>query len=244
MVAVFDIGNTNVHVGLYEDRKLLRKHVSRTERELPVAQIIEMITDYELEGAAIASVVPRLTRQLAGIFRKHKLQSVVISSKIDSGLQYSYHDPTTLGGDRIAAVVGALSRYRKNVIVVDAGTAITIDVARRGGRHLGGIICPGMYVISESIHQKTAQLPKIVVTKPRNLIGKSTEECIQSGIFNGTMLMIKGMIHVVRRRLRGDYYCVSTGGGGKKIARYVDEVDEYYENLCMDGALEIYYRNA
>jgi len=243
MVAVFDIGNTNVHVGLYQERELVYKDVYHTRKELPPAKIIKMIADEKLEGAAIASVVPRRTRQITGILRKHKVKSLVVSSRTESGLKYSYHDPSTLGADRIAALAGALSRYKKNVIVVDAGTATTIDVVRRDGFHIGGIICPGMQILAESIHRRTAQLPKTTVVKPRRLIGKSTEECIQSGVFNGTIVMINGLIQDIRRQVRGDYYCVSTGGAGEIIARYVDEIDEYCEDLCLYGALDIYYRN-
>jgi type III pantothenate kinase len=243
MVAVFDVGNTNVHIGLYEDHKLLRSLVYRTATKLSQTRAEKIIASDDLKGVVIASVVPHLSKELTIMCRRHKIQPLIVSVKSKCGLKYRYYDPATLGADRVAAVVGALSRYRRNVIVIDAGTAITIDVARRGGDYLGGIICPGMHMLSESIHGMTAQLPKIVVSKPRTLIGRSTEACIRSGVFNGTMAMIRGLIQTIKRRMRGDYYCVATGGAGKVIARYVDEIDEYDEDLCMYGALNIYYRN-
>ena len=244
MVAVFDVGNTNLHIGLYADHKLLRKLVYRSGKKLPLVRINEIIAGDDLEGVAVTSVVPRLTKQLVIVCRRYKIKPILVSSKSKCGLKYRYRNPATLGADRIAAVVGALSWHKKDVIVVDAGTAITMDVARRGGDYLGGIICAGMDILSESVHRRTAQLPKIRVTRPRNLIGTSTEECIRSGVFNGTMAMVRGLIQDVKEKTKGDFYCIATGGSGKILTRYVDEIEEYDADLCMYGALNIYYRNA
>ena len=244
MVAVFDIGNTNIHIGLYKDRVLSRRFSLRTRKKLPHSSIKRIVKDDRLEGVVVVSVVPDLAKQLVNVCRVQKIAPIVVSSKLRCGLKYTYRDPATLGADRIAVVVGALSRYRRNVIVIDAGTAITIDVAKRGGYHLGGIILPGMHMFSELMHKKTSQLPQVRVIKPKNLVGRSTKECIQSGIFNGTMAMIQGLIQNIKIQARGDYYCVATGGSGKLIAGQVREVDVYDENLCMYGALDIYYRHA
>jgi len=244
MVAVFDIGNTNTHIGLYKGRVLLRKLSFPTRKKLLPLSIKRIIEDNRLEGVVIVSVVPYVTKQLIKLCRVHRTAPIIVSSKLKCGLRYKYHNPATLGADRIAVVVGALSRYNRDVIVVDAGTAITIDVATRGGYHLGGIILPGMHMLAELMHRKTAQLPQVRVSKPKNLIGKSTKECIQTGIFNGTMTMIRGLIQDIKMQVRGDYYCVATGGSGKLIAQHVGEVDEYNENLCIYGALDIYYKHA
>jgi type III pantothenate kinase len=244
MVVVFDIGNTNVRLGLYVEDRLERKIVYRSAKRLPGAQIRKILSHDDVEGIAIVSVVPHLTKQLIKICRVNKVKTICVSPKSECGLTYRYRNPNELGADRIAALVGALTRYKRDVIVVDAGTAITIDVARKAGDHLGGIICPGIHMLSESIHKGTAQLPKIKVTRPRNLIGRSTEDCIRSGIFNGTMAMLNGLIHDIKEQIRGDFCCVATGGLGDMVARHVDAIDEYDENLCMYGALNIYYRNA
>jgi len=244
MVAVFDVGNTNIHMGLYEGRVLSHKLSFPTKKRLPLSSIKRIMKDSQLAGVAVASVVPDLTVQLIKICREQKIKPVIVSSKLKCGLKYGYHNPATLGADRIAAVVGALSCYNRDLIVVDAGTAITIDVATRGGYHLGGIILPGMRILAELMHKRTAQLPQVKASKPKNLIGRSTEECIQTGIFNGTMAMIRGLIRDIKRQTKGDYYCVATGGSGKIIAQHVREIKEYNENLCIYGALNIYYRNA
>jgi type III pantothenate kinase len=244
MVAVFGIGNTNLRIGLYTGNRLLRKLTYRSAKKLPIGSVRKIAVSDDLEGAAIVSVVPQLTKQLVKVCREFKVKAILVSSRSKCGLKYRYRNPGELGADRIAAVVGALSRYKRDVIVVDAGTAITIDIARRGGDHLGGLICPGMHMLSESMHRGTAQLPKIRVARPRNLVGRSTEECVRSGVFNGTMAMLRGLLRDINEQIRGDFYCVATGGWGNIITRHIDEIEEYDEDLCMYGALNIYYRNA
>lgn len=243
MVIVFDIGNTNIHIGSYEGQILKKRWHFPVARKLSVTKVRRIITGGRVEGIAVASVVPSLTRQIQRLGRQHHLSTKVVSSKMDCGLTFAYDDPTTLGADRIAAVVGALTRYQRDVIVVDAGTAITIDVALSTGQHLGGLICPGMRILSELMHKKTALLPRVVVRKTRNLIGQNTEECIQSGIFNGTMYMLSGLIKEMRTRYDRDFLVVSTGGTGELISRHVEDIDRYDPDLCMYGALIVYYRN-
>ncbi|UCD05061.1 MAG: type III pantothenate kinase [candidate division WOR-3 bacterium] len=244
MVVAFDIGNTNIHIGLYKGRTLTRKFVLPVSKNVQAAKIRRIFNDRRLTGAAIASVVPSLTKQVIELCKRYGLPAVVVSSRIDCGLKYAYRDPLTLGADRIAAVVGALTRYRRDAIVVDAGTAITIDVALRGGKHLGGVILPGMHMLSACMQRNTAQLPEVAVRKPKDLTGKSTEECIQSGIFNGTMIMVSGFIKELKRKYGKSFFCVSTGGSGILLKRYIKEIQKYDADLCMYGAVEIYHRYA
>jgi type III pantothenate kinase len=244
MVVVFDIGNTNIHVGIYRGKTLVRRLVFPTGSRLPAAKIRRMLTDKKLRGVAVASVVPSVTKQITRLCAKYGVSAMVVSSKIDCGLTYAYRDPSTLGADRITAVAGALARFRRDAIVVDAGTAITIDAVLSGGRYLGGLILPGMHMLSEMMHIRTAQLPEVVLRKPRNLAGRSTEECIQSGIFNGTMMMVAGFIKELKKQYGSDFFCVSTGGSGALLARHVKDIQKHDADLSMYGALTIYYRYA
>ncbi len=243
MVAVLDVGNTRIHLGRYGGHTLRGKWYFPTEKKLPVAPLKAVLADKRVKGLSVVSVVPRLTRQIVNLSSQYKLPTIVVSAKIDCGIQFAYKDPTTLGADRIATIVGALRRYRRSVIVVDAGTAITIDVASNAGRHYGGLILPGMHALAEIMHARTAQLPRVEVRKPSNLAGRSTEECIQSGIFNGTLMMVRGVIRALGKKYGREFYCVSTGGSGSLMDRYINEIQKYDADLCMYGALTIYYRN-
>lgn len=243
MVVVFDIGNTNIHVGSYTGHTLKKRWHFPTRKNIPSKQIRQILADKRLEGMVVASVVPGLTKQIKNLGRQYRIVTKVVSAKIDCGLNFRYDDPTTLGADRIAAVAGALTRYQRDVIVVDAGTAITLDVALSKGDYLGGVICPGLHILSELMHDRTALLPKVAVRKAKKLVGRSTEECVQSGIFNGTMFMLSGLIREINRRHDRDFFCVSTGGSGEFISRHVEEIQRFDADLCMYGALIIYYRN-
>ena len=243
MVAVFDVGNTRIHLGVYGGHTLRGKWHFPVEKKLPVSRLKAVLADKKVKGLSVASVVPRLTRQIVSLSKQYKLPIVVVSAEIDCGIRFAYKDPTTLGADRIAAIVGALRRYQRSVIVVDAGTAITIDVASHAGRHYGGLILPGMDALAQIMHARTAQLPRVDVRKPSNLAGRSTEECIQSGIFNGTLMMVSGLIDALRKKYGREFYCVSTGGSGSLMARYINEIQAYDADLCLYGALIIYHRN-
>jgi len=244
MVIVFDIGNTNIHIGLYRNRTLGRKYIFPTQKNLQKKEIRRILSDRKSTGAAIASVVPRITKQVIDLCKEYGLPVVVVSSKVDCGITFTYRDPSTLGADRIAAVTGAVARFRRDAIVVDAGTAITADVVLREGKYLGGVIMPGMNILSASMHKNTAQLPEVAVRKPRGLIGRSTEECIRSGIFYGTMMMVSGFINELKRKYGKSFFCVSTGGSGKLLSKHIKEIQKYDADLCMYGALTIYYRYA
>jgi type III pantothenate kinase len=243
MVAVFDIGNTNIHIGLYTNHILSTKLIFPTRKKLPLKKIQTIFKDHRPEGVGVASVVPQLTRQLVSICKRRRVKPMIVSYKLKCGLKYRYRKPATLGADRIAAVAGALARYDTDVIVIDSGTATTIDVATRDGDYLGGIICPGLHMLSECMHEKTAQLPLVTITGPQDLIGRSTVECIASGLFNGTMAMIKGLVRDIKKQCRGEFFCVATGGSGRIIAQNVEEVQAYDEDLCLHGILTIYEKN-
>lgn len=243
MVAVFDVGNTNIHAGLYQGRRLTRRICAPTGDALPATMIGRMLNRKTVEGAAVVSVVPRLTRALVSLCRRQGVRTVVISSRIDCGIKYVYDDPSTLGADRIAAIAGALARYGQDAIIVDAGTAIKIDVALKSGRHLGGLILPGMEMLAEALHEKTAQLPRIIVRKPVNLAGRSTTEGMRSGVFNGTLAMVAGLIRQLKARYGAHFFCVSTGGAGALLARNIPVIDKHDPELCLLGALTIYRRN-
>lgn len=244
MVAVFDIGNTNIHIGVYTNHLLSKKIIFPTRRKLPSREIHEILANRYLDGVGVASVVPRWTTQLVSICSRRRVKPVIVSYKLKCGLKYRYRNPANLGADRIAAVAGALARYHTDVIVVDAGTATTIDVATREGDYLGGIICPGLRMLSECMHEKTAQLPLVTVDGPHDLIGRSTGECIASGLFNGTMAMIKGLVRDIKKQCRGRFLCVATGGSGKIIAENVKEIRAYDDDLCLYGILTIYEKNS
>ncbi|HEC78350.1 MAG TPA: type III pantothenate kinase [candidate division WOR-3 bacterium] len=244
MVAAVDIGNSNIHCGLFRGRRLRKKIVYPLIHKNVVNKVIRELRREEIKGAAISSVVPSFTYRFAKLLQHNfGVLPIIVSAKTASFLKFDYYRPETLGADRIANAVGGLVRYRKNLIIIDFGTAVTFDVVLRNGRYLGGIIVPGALASLDSLVRQTALLKPVPYKERATLIGRSTEECIQSGIFNGTVAMVSGLVRQIKRRMKKRFLCVATGGWGERAARRIQEIDCFYSNLCLNGIMEIYYYN-
>lgn len=244
MVGVFDIGNTNIHCGLYDGEILHKKDIFPATRHGITDNLEKFFEDKKLEGIAIASVVPRLTAQCVAYFKKkYTISPLIVSSKIKSSLTFRYDNPETLGADRIAHVVGGLARYKRNVIVVDFGTATTLDAVLKNGTYLGGVITPGIGMSLDVLSEKTALLTRVQLKRPKRVIGRSTEECIQSGIFHGTVAMVSGFIYRIKIDARKRFLCIATGGWGNVVSPYIEEIKEFDPDLALFGVLKMYQYN-
>jgi type III pantothenate kinase len=245
MVAVFDIGNTTIRMGLYEAQELVKKITYPTFEKSVEHKFVKLLRRNKPEGIAIASVVPPVTQKFVRYFRRDfTVSPLIISSKVDCHLTYEYYKPETLGADRIAHVVGGLARYRKDLIIIDFGTATTLDIVLQDGRYLGGLIMPGIGASLETLSKKTALLPLVKFKKPIKTIGRSTEECIQSGVFNGTVAMIKGLIAQIRREKKKKFLCIATGGWSNIMTPSIREIHYCDPDLCLYGVFQIYNYNA
>ncbi len=245
MVVVIDIGNTNIHAGLYAGERLQRKIVYPTARVTKEKALRKIVQSGLPDAVAVSSVVPRVTRQIIRFFKEQfGLKPFVVSSRVATPLRFDYYKPETVGADRIANVVGGLARYKKNLIIIDFGTAITFDIVLRDGHYLGGMICPGMKTMAEALTRRTALLKMVSVTRPRHLVGKSTEECIQSGIFTGTVVMVQGLIQKIAKVYRKRFLCITTGGAGRLVAKHVHGIHAYDPHLTLFGVLKLYQYNA
>jgi type III pantothenate kinase len=245
MVAAFDIGNSNIHLGLYRDKRLIKWSLCPTHNYHIDSTISKMLIGKHITGAAIASVVPKATaRAVSFLKRQYKVVPIIISAKLNCHLKFSYRRPTTLGADRIANAVGGMTRYKKNLIIISFGTATTIDVVLKGGYHLGGLITPGMGMLLGGLVEQTALLRKVVFHKPDRHIGKSTEECIQSGVVNGAITMIRGLIKGIRCEVKRKLLCVATGGWGKQMAKYIEEIDCFDRDITTFGVMKLFEYNA
>jgi type III pantothenate kinase len=244
MVAVVDVGNTNIHVGLYKHKSLIR-HLTHPLSETALeSKILSIVSNKNIEGAAIASVVPRLTPRFVQFFKKKlSISPLLISPDIECHLTFGYHRPHQLGADRIASAVGGLARYKRDLIIIDFGTATTLNIVHKNRFYEGGIIIPGVETLRDALTKQAAQIKEVHLKRPRRLVGRSTEECVQSGIYNGTIAMVGGFIQAIRRKHKKKFLCVATGGWGKEMASQIKEITRYDSDLCLFGILQIYYYN-
>ncbi len=256
MILVFDSGNSNIKVGIFKSNRLvftfrlsnnktLKQYYNTIKKNL---KKINKITINEIEGIAISSVVPEIKKKLIELSQKYFfIKPVLITKKTKVNFINLYKNKKKLGEDRIANLVAAESLYKaKNKIIIDYGTAITIDVLDYKGRFLGGVIMPGLGLILRSLHKNTAQLPFINKKFTSVFLGKKTDECILAGLKAISIGSIKYLISGIKEYLMSkDIIIILTGGDASKlIAKRLDESRIIIKkSLCLLGMKKIYDMN-
>jgi type III pantothenate kinase len=240
MILLFDIGNTNTHVGLANDRRVTRQANLPTalwQQGRAVARVRKFVGRAEVAAVAVCSVVPRVTPLLRqAVQRIWGLRPFELSARTLSGLGIDYRRPESIGADRLANAVAARQRFGAPVVVVDFGTAVTFDVVNCAGNYIGGVIAPGLASMTDYLHEKTALLPRIRIREVKSPIGRSTEEAMRVGAVHG----YRGLIHAVLIELKQALHAprvpvVATGGYARLIAARLPEIMAVEPNLTLEG---------
>ncbi len=189
MNAVIDIGNTHAKVGFFEENKLLEVH-----RGLEFLRIKELLLLNNVKNTIISSVT-KSQSELEEIFIKLESNKLFLNPETPVPIKKHYETPQTLGADRLAGAVGANFLFpNQNILIIDMGTAIKYDYVSSIAAFEGGIISPGMRIRFEALHSFTKRLPLVEANEIPALVGKNTKECIQSGVVNGIIAEVNGMI--------------------------------------------------
>jgi type III pantothenate kinase len=240
MILLFDIGNTNTHVGLANERRVAR------QTDIPTAawsdgtarvQLTRFVGKASVNGVALCSVVPRATplvrRAVQELF---ELRCLELTPKTLRGVGIDYPKPETIGPDRLANAVAARHRFGAPVVVVDFGTAVTFDVVDARGNYAGGIIAPGLTVMTDYLHEKAALLPRIKIREINNVIGKSTESAMLVGAVHGYRGLIREVLRELRRELKVRRLpVVATGGCARLMASRLPEIMAVELKLTLEG---------
>ncbi len=258
MLLTFDIGNTNIVIGIFENNRLIKKWrlVSDTKKSADdyAVDIIELcLTDkidcLKISGAIIASVVPTLTGLLCEAIKKITSETftgkilVIGQDEVELGIDLQVKNKNEVGSDRIINSIAGFKKFGGNLIVIDFGTATTFDVVGKSGEYLGGVIAPGINLSLKALHDMTAQLPKISVKAQKNVIGKNTIEAMNSGAFFGYVSLIEGMIAKIENELGSKTTRIMTGGLAELFKDALKNTVQHYEpDLTLDG-LRIVYEN-
>ena len=254
MILVCDVGNTETTLGVY-DGESLRGHwrimtdVPRTADEfgLLLRQILvdDGINPTHIAGVAIGSVVPRITGPLGEACRRWLREKPVllVDGRSKLPITLDVEEPQTVGADRIVNTLAASRLFGKDAIVVDLGTATTLDCITSDGVFLGGVIAPGVLMMAESLTRKTSKLPATELVVPKKVIGRRTEDCIRSGVMFGAAEQIDGLVRRVKAEWPRPTQPMVIGTGGlaemfKPLCRELEQVDPY---LTLRG-LEMAYR--
>jgi len=240
MILLFDIGNTHTHVGLATPARVVRQ-VNIPTREWfgghAAALVKKFVGAKKITGAILCSVVPRATPLVRqAIHRAWHLRAQELNAKTVRGVGIDYPRPQTIGPDRLANSVAACQRFGAPVVVVDFGTAVTFDVVNADANYVGGIIAPGLAAMTDYLHEKTALLPRIKITEPKQVIGKSTEHAMLAGAVYGYRGLVRELICELKREMRATRLpVVATGGYAKLIAAGLPEISAVEPNLTLEG---------
>jgi type III pantothenate kinase len=253
MLLTIDIGNTNIVIGLFEGDNLITRCRVATKHDATSDQYgHEIIGLLNLKygetlapvGIIISSVVP----QLIGTFQRFcrdffNLTPLIVGPGVKTGLSIKYDDPRKVGADRIVNAVAGSHLYGVPLILVDFGTAITFCAVNGKKEYLGGAIFPGMFVSYDALFERTAKLNRFDYRVPKNVIGSSTEESLQSGAVFGYASMVEGMIKKMKKELGGNPKTVLTGGYSELFGENLKGVDFYNPDLTLIGLRLIYLMN-
>jgi type III pantothenate kinase len=245
MILLFDIGNTNTHVGLAASWGLVYFTDIPTAdwaSGKAVARLTRFVGRKRVHGAAICSVVPRATPRVRRAVRAAwKLDALELTPRTLRGVGIDYPRPETIGPDRLANAVAARQRHGAPAVVLDFGTAVTFDVVDRRGKYVGGIIAPGLAAMTDYLHEKTALLPRIRIREVKSRIGRSTEEAMLVGAVHGYRGLIRGLVADLKRELKAPRLpIIATGGCAQLIAAGMPEISAVEPNLTLEGLRQVW----
>jgi type III pantothenate kinase len=238
-----DIGNTRMHFAFHEGGKW-RRHFS-ISTHAPEAKLRALLrrSARAVKGSeiAIASVVPAKTAVLKrALFGTLGVRAKVIGRDIPVRMVNRYRSPKQVGVDRLLNSLAAYRRYKKALIVIDFGTAITFDVVSNKGEYLGGVIAPGIEISLEALFNKTAMLPKIRLQHPKNWVGKDTVESIRVGCSVGIGGLCDRMVEAIAMKAKMRPVVLATGGYASFMKRYCRSIQRVVPNLILEGILAAY----
>lgn len=253
MLLGFDVGNTNIVMGAFDDNKLIHSWRYSTDRNkssdeygLLVKEMLDWsgISINSIDSAIISSVVPPVNHALFSMCIKYlRIQPIFIGPGIKTGLNIKYDNPKEVGADRIVNAVAAYEMYGGPVIIIDFGTATTFCAVTEKAEYLGGAIAPGIVISADALFQRTAKLPKIELEKPDRVIAKNTVSGMQSGIIYGYVGLVDYIVRRMKKELDKDAFVVATGGLARLISDESEEVDEVNSLLTMEGLRIIFEKN-
>lgn len=253
MLLCIDIGNTNILIGGMRDDRIVFKARIATDRTRTSDQygveIKNMIEAFggqlsEISDCIISSVVPPVFNSVrTGVMKIIGKQPMVVGPGLKTGLNIHVDVPSQVGSDRIVIAVAALAEYQAPLILIDMGTATTIEVVEPENVYLGGVIFPGVKVSLDALTSRAAQLTGISLDQPKQVIGKNTVDCMRSGTMFGNAAMIDGLVDRIEEELGHSSTLIATGGLAQFITPLCKREIIVEKDLLLKGLNIIYKKN-
>jgi type III pantothenate kinase len=246
MLFVIDVGNTNIVLGVYSGKTLLKSWRVRTERNTTEDEFNILVASLfsaggfmldEIEKTLVSCVVPPMVMILDSFCRKYLGHSPRwVNAKSYAQMPILISNPSELGADRIVNAVAAYDKYQTSLIVIDFGTATTFDAVSQKGEYLGGAISPGIIISSEALFLKASKLPRIEIFEPpERVVGKDTGQSLQAGIIYGYAGLVDGIVKRMKAEMGTDPKIVATGGLASLISHVSETIETVEPDLTLEG---------
>jgi type III pantothenate kinase len=253
VLLVVDAGNTQTHLGAFEGKELVNDWRFATVRESTADELgarlrnllaLRDLSFADIDASILSSTVPQLRPEWTAVAQRYLgHEMLVVGPGLRTGMPIRMDNPREVGADRLVNAVAAYERLGGPCVVVDFGTALTYDVVGAAGEYIGGIIATGVEISMEALTSRAAAIPRIDLTAPRALIGKSTVEAIRSGVIFGFASQVDGMLARLREELGDETEAIATGGLANTIVPYCDSIDDIDQMLTLTGLRIIHERN-
>ena len=253
MLLAIDIGNTNVVLGVFDNERLVENWRVGTNTQITPDEYAMIFKDLfgfarlefsQIDGVIISTVVPPLLPVMIEMSRKYfRIEPMVVTPEIKTGIVIRYDNPKEVGADRIVNAAAAYKRFGGPLIIVDFGTATTFCAITNKGEYLGGAICPGMKISAEALFQRASKLPRVELAKPAKVIGSDTISAMQAGIIYGYAGLVDGLVERMKAELSRDAKVVATGGLAELISPETRTINEVMPHLTLEGLRLLYDLN-
>jgi len=253
MLLAIDIGNTNIALGIFEGETLratwnVATDIDKTADEYTVLLLnllpMEGLNLSDIDHVSIACVVPPLLTIFEELSQRYfKISPLIVGPGVKTGVRICTDNPREVGADRVANAAAAHHLYSGPMILIDFGTATTLDVLSKEGDYLGGAIAPGILIAAEALFERASKLPRVELVPPEHAIGKNTVTTMQSGIIFGYVGLIESLVNRMNHELGQEAYIVATGGLAEIIARQTKVVNTVNMHLTLIGLRLIHELN-
>jgi type III pantothenate kinase len=241
MLLAVDIGNTNIALGIFKGKNLLKRYTLATKTKPYTLALKGIICRNKISNAIICSVVPKATAQIAkDITASLGKRPLIIGKDISVPVKNLYRKPKQVGQDRLVNAYAGIRLYRAPLVAVDFGTAITFDVVSKKGGYLGGMIIPGLGISLDALKRRTALLPAVKLKRPEEFIGKDTRNSMLSGIIYGFAALTDDLVMRIKNKIGRKAQIIGTGGNINLIKPYCRRIDKIDPDLTLKGLRLIY----